>query len=296
MSFCTSCGARLSNRDAYCISCGQVVMDDLDAQVSVTARTENIAPWAKGTAGTQAVGLHGQVRRPRRLVPVLACMATLLLATVGAMFVLRGGESPRIGRALASDSESGADAGRVTPSAPDDGQGANQPRATSTAPPEGSTGPLVDLRPISVTADCTAPDAKDAANQTTTFRVDNVLDSDPQTAWRCPGSSTGHVLAFQFATPVTLREMGLIPGYAKIDPSSGEDRFGQNHTVTQVRWIYGGGSETQTIDTPGRSSSVLVLDSPAATTKVELRIDGIGNPTASRDFVAISDVTLRGTL
>jgi hypothetical protein len=151
------------------------------------------------------------------------------------------------------------------------------------------------LRPVSVTAACTAPPGVDAAGNPVTYDAQLTLDGVGATAWRCAGSAVGQRLVFDFGKRVTLASVGLVPGYAKVDPVDGTNRFAENRTVTAANWHFDNGTtQRQTIAAPAPTAATLQLSSGVETTKVVLEIVGTGNDTAVRDFTAISDVVFTG--
>ena len=151
------------------------------------------------------------------------------------------------------------------------------------------------LSPVSVTATCVAPPALDSLSQTVTYDPEHTLDGDPTTAWRCPGSAVGHRLVYSFAQPVTVTSVGLVPGYDKIDPADGIDRFTENRTVSGVAWsLDDGTSYRQDIPQPTRSMTVLEVTPDATSTTLSLEIVSTGNDGARRDFTPISDVRFTG--
>lgn len=152
------------------------------------------------------------------------------------------------------------------------------------------------LRPRSVTATCQAPPGVDAANLPVTYGPANTLDGFGGTAWRCAGSAVGQQLVFDFGRPVTLSSVGLVPGYDKIDPVDGTDRFGENRTVTGVTWRFDGGDDhRQEIPAPTRALAESPLRTPVTTTRVVLEIARTGNDGAIRDFTTISDIAFTGS-
>ncbi len=146
-----------------------------------------------------------------------------------------------------------------------------------------------------MTATCQAADGVDSAGATITYQPEHTLDGLPATAWRCPGAAVGVELTFDFGGPVLLASAGLVPGYAKVDPTDGSDRFSENRTVTAVTWGFDDGtSSAHLIPTPRPSLAADSLPAPVRTTRVVLRITDTGNDTARRDFTAISDVVFTG--
>jgi hypothetical protein len=151
------------------------------------------------------------------------------------------------------------------------------------------------LHPVSVTATCQAPPGVDSAGNPVSYEPELTLDSEGATAWRCPGSAVGQQLVYDFGTPVTLASVALVPGYAKVDPVDGSDRFTENRTVTAVVWMFDyGAPHEQAIASPSPAMAESELSTGVVTRQVVLEIAGTGNPDAVRDFTAISDVHFTG--
>ena len=215
-----------------------------------------------------------------RWIAIAAAFVVLVLLGVGIAWFLAGDPG--------SDDDAAADTTRSTSEAP-------------TTPPEGdpseapTTGPSAPLRPTGVAATCQADPGVDSAGEVVTYEPMLTLDGLLDTAWRCPGSAVGVSITYTFDTPVTVTEVGLVPGYAKVDPSDGTDRFAENRTVTAVAWRFDGGeTHLQSIPSPGPVMSTEALSAPVTTTRVVLEIAGTGNDAAARDFTAISDVQING--
>src|SRR5690606_40842109 len=70
-----------------------------------------------------------------------------------------------------------------------------------------------------------------SAGNPVSYDAINVTDGDPSTAWRKSSEDWSYddYILITFDEPVKLTTVGLIPGYAKVDPGSGTDRFFQNH-------------------------------------------------------------------
>ena len=90
----------------------------------------------------------------------------------------------------------------------------------------------------------TADSSTDAAGNAVSCDAVNVTDSDASTAWRKSAEDWSYddYLLITFDQPVMLTQVGLIPGYAKVDPSSGTDRFTQNHRLAHACWTLSDGS------------------------------------------------------
>jgi hypothetical protein len=143
-----------------------------------------------------------------------------------------------------------------------------------------------------VTATATAPDGFDACNTPTSFGAGNVVDGVPGTAWRAAGDATGQALTIDLGGERRVLVVGLAPGYDKVDPCDGVDRFPQNRRPTRVTWRFADGTATtQTLDDTRQMQTVTV---DAVSDAVELYIEGV-TADPERDFTAISEVTVQGT-
>lgn len=148
------------------------------------------------------------------------------------------------------------------------------------------------LAPIGASASATAPSSTDEAGNAVTYKVENVLDGDPTTAWRVSGDGAGIQIVFDFGGAVHLTELGLIPGYAKVDPS-GTDRFVQNRRLVTVQWDFADGTVlNQTfLDEP----TMQTLPADITTTWARLTVISTTED-GGRDFTPISDVWFEGTV
>ena len=148
---------------------------------------------------------------------------------------------------------------------------------------------IVPINDVSATS--SAGDSQDASGAVTTFGAENLLDANPVTAWRTAGDATGQQITLTFSAPVKVTSVGLLPGYAKVDPVSGEDRFFQNRRIVAVRWIAADGSYldqafAETPEMQWLSGSVIT---PTLTVQI-LQTTSPGD----RDFTAISDLEVHG--
>jgi TIR domain len=164
-----------------------------------------------------------------------------------------------------------------------------------------STGQTTDgdrarlLRPASIQASSTAPASRDAAGTRVTFEARNVMDSDEATAWRAPGRAVGETLTLTFDRPVRIVRVGLIPGYAKIDPVDGTDRVFQNYIIQRVRYDFGdGSSQTQDLR-PVKRIQFVELENPVVTDQITFVILDT-NDEADREYTAISEIEVYGNL
>lgn len=172
---------------------------------------------------------------------------------------------------------------------------ATDPVATTTAAPQ-SDGPLAPVIPSRPTVSCQAPAATDDAGRPVAYGPGNLIDGDPETAWRCDGTGLGQTVTFTFPAPVAISQVSLINGYAKTDPTSGADRYPEYRRITQVTWTVGGVELDQTLADDDRVAQPMALPAQPVT-QVTLRIDataGPGSTTPTRDAVLISEVAFAG--
>ena len=145
----------------------------------------------------------------------------------------------------------------------------------------------------SASASATAPDGVDAAGSPVSYSAGNITDGDPQTAWRAEGNGRGVTLTLSLPSPVHMTRVGLIPGYAKVDPSNGVDRFPENRRVREVRWRFDGGI---TVDQRfGDSPTMQDIAVDTTTSSVTIKILSTRPGAPDHDYVPISEVSLVGT-
>jgi hypothetical protein len=100
---------------------------------------------------------------------------------------------------------------------------------------------------LTATADCVSPPSRDAAGAVVAYDPQQMVDGRADTAWRCDGDGVGRTVRVTFDRPVRVLQVGLVPGYAKTDPTDGVDRYAQNRRITQVRYTFDDGT---TVDQP----------------------------------------------
>jgi hypothetical protein len=95
----------------------------------------------------------------------------------------------------------------------------------------------------SVRASKTAISALDACGDKNTYDPANVVDGKENTAWQVAGTGTGQWIELKYHKPISVDRVGIIPGYAKIDPCDGTDRFYQAYAVRKAEIQFSDGSE-----------------------------------------------------
>jgi hypothetical protein len=239
-------------------------------------------------------GRHIRVRGPRRPSrrqswQVIAVFAVALVAAVGiAVWWLVGPDDDTRTTAEAVPTPSTS-----APQVPREPVQQSAPAPAATSPtPNYPTGVLVPSR---VTAPSTSPDSADSGGRTTDYAAANVLDADPATAWRMEGNGSGSSLTFRFDAPVRITEVGLVNGFAKVDPYDGTDRYEQGRRILAVTWTFDSPTGPVTVQqqlVDGDRDLQLVPVAAVETSSVTLTIDAVTSPGAGGlfDRTAISDV------
>ena len=175
------------------------------------------------------------------------------------------------------------------------------PRAggdTGSAPSPHQADPIEVLW-FSPSATCEAPGNVDVAGNPTNYRPANVVDGDRTTAWRCPGDASGQSIAVHSTGWSSVVSVGLVPGYAKVDSKSGENRFLQERRIRSATWECRSangtlvGSAVQSFaDSPAMQTMPVAF---AACDSLKLVIGQTTLPGDGRfDYTAISDIEVRG--
>lgn len=142
-------------------------------------------------------------------------------------------------------------------------------------------------------ASATAQSSVDACGAETNYGAANLIDGRLHTAWRTPGDGVGQWVEIDLGAARQVSMVGLVPGYAKLDPCDGVDRFTQNRRLLTVRWTVGGQSIIQRLDPDRPELQWLVLDQAVISRGVRMEILSTTEPGA-RDFTAISDLAVVG--
>jgi hypothetical protein len=265
---CGSCGAPVETGTPGCAECERRARGD--------QRTDRGVAWAAPSTGSWA--------------GVIALGLVVVVALAGWAFRDQLG----IGRSTAGPSAVAVTGQQNTGTADVGPPGTDSADAGTPddAAPDGASARLVNLPVLDADADETAPDGVDANKNPVSYHVDNTFDRRRSTAWRAEGDGTGLRLTFSFASPVHILRVGLIPGYDKVDPNDGTDRFTEERRITAVDWDFGDGTHASQDLEDSRALQSLAVD--ATTSTVTLTIQGTTRP-GKRDYTAISEVLFRGT-
>jgi hypothetical protein len=258
--------------------------------------------WGDRASGTAAVRSDRSDTRSAATalakagaVAAAVALAGSLLAVFGTgsgAFTGTGGDSAGSTRAEApvdrtSPIPRGSD--NVGPStAPTTGSGAGS-GASSGAPGPGSSTGSLDTEITQIGVPATASNGVDSLGDTTSYGWRNLLDGDPSTAWRMKGDGAGSQLRLRFAAPVTVSAVGLLNGYAKVDPGDGTDRYAQERQITDVKWIFDDGTTvSQSLSTGSPFMQSMNLNRPITTTDVILDIDSTAPPAIGASTTPLS--------
>ncbi|HEY5821423.1 MAG TPA: hypothetical protein VIT20_05580, partial [Propionibacteriaceae bacterium] len=102
---------------------------------------------------------------------------------------------------------------------------------------------------------------------------------------------------FTFPADTTITELGLVNGYAKVDPASGAHRYGEYRRITKVTWTFPNGVTVPQTLTDGNESTQSVTVPDQQATQVVMTIDATtapGSKEATRDAVLVSEVAFAG--
>ncbi|MBN9112602.1 MAG: hypothetical protein J0I34_27910 [Pseudonocardia sp.] len=162
----------------------------------------------------------------------------------------------------------------------------------------GTSGPPPVTGGVRASATCTSAPSRASDGTPTTFDPGNAVDGRPDTAWRCDGDGAGRQIVLRLPEKVRVSELTIVPGYAKIDPGDGSDRYAQNRRITSMTVDTGTGAATPvSLDSsPTRRDPQTVRFRAAETSTVTLTIltsdpgRAVGTQPAS-DRVAISEIT-----
>ena len=163
--------------------------------------------------------------------------------------------------------------------------------APTPAPPPPTALATKVITAASIVAPAPTPAFTDACKQTDTFEVAHLQDGDFSTAYRVNGSGVGRQIRFRLAAPTRITQVGLVPGWAKVDGCDGSDLFRQHRTVARVRWIFDGGKIVEQAFNAAPDLQVMPVD--VMTKNVTVQILATNAPNGI-NMTAISEVRLTG--
>ena len=299
---CGMCGAPLTG-GRFCTLCGA------SASAGVVDETAGPRP-VPGNGSEQAVRMNPG----RRAWAALAVAAVVVGGAVVTFVIVRSGQPSSTPTAGASQSSVVATTAGDGPSTAANGRqqvsassttstGGNSSGASKASTSTSSASPVpFSPVPVAVAADCSSLPSQDAAGTPQTYEPTKAFDGKSSTAWRCDGDAVGHGLMIDFGGPVRLTAVGLMPGFDKIDPLDGADRFFQGRRVIRVRWTFSDGSTVEAAPNGQRSmqsTTVAVRTSRVWLTILETApgstvVTNTGEELAPVDISAVSEVSFAG--
>ncbi|MEU4418862.1 NADase-type glycan-binding domain-containing protein, partial [Nocardia salmonicida] len=247
--------------------------------------------------GAPLVASDGRRQRPQRRLNrradltwiALLVVAMVAAAATGIWLATRDSGSGVAGNDPESSTSSTPDSSTTGPTDPTD------------EPDDGATdGDDIDLAPhTQVDAPRPARPGVDLAGKPVTYPASNMLDDDATTAYRMPGDATGVVIRFELPQASTIKQVGLINGYAKTDVR--DDRtvewYTRNRRVLTVEWRFDDGTKVVQELTETPTLQTMPVD-PIKTQVVELRILEVTKPPSgplAKNVTSISDILLLGS-
>ena len=98
--------------------------------------------------------------------------------------------------------------------------------------------------------------------------------------------------AIELPAPARITGVGLIPGYAKTDPATGKDRFGENRRIREVRWHFDDGTAVAQRFQDQPTMQQIAVEATTSRVVVEILTTLPGDP--DHDYTSISDISILG--
>ena len=177
---------------------------------------------------------------------------------------------------------------------PDSASTSSSAGGAPTSSPAASTVALAPAPRIAhVAASDTRPDGTDSCGEPTSYQAIFTVDRVRDTGWMVPGDGVGAAITITLAERSLVAEVGLVPGYDKTDPCTGDDRFDELRRVTAVRWTFDDGSSIVQDVRPTRTLQTATLDLPVVTMRVSMTILETTEPGEDRlDHTAVSEIVV----
>lgn len=327
VSHCSEC-SRPSGADGSCEACGitasssaarlaapvggaRSAATSFSFQIPTTVSQTTSNPSSQITAQTVPVASAPTLTAHSKSGPskvTIAAIAVAVVALGGLVAVVASRPSTTKAQAPTTTSAGPATAPSTTspttvsapapPSAPaiTTAVAATTTTATTTAPP--ATRPSA-LLPNDVAATCESAPNADSQRNPVSYEPWLTADGRAETAWRCDGDASGESILFDFGRDMRVAEVGLLPGYAKVDPFNGINRFPEMRRVSSARWecVDAGGvavkSSTQAFSDAARvqSSPVVGFDRCRA---LRVVIIATRAPGGTNDYTPVSEIVVSG--
>jgi hypothetical protein len=279
--YCSSCGREVAEGKTFCSGCGAPAPA---ADDQPTAPTQPVVP-SQATVPVPTVRPDSPVAPPQPSEPMPAFgfvppdapplsldlpdpprRRTGLIVLVVALVVLVIAVAFVVALLLSRGDDSGTTATTV-PGVTTTVAGGAETTVTSA----GGTTELVDVSPVatSIAASSVLPD-----QGSTTYDPDNLIDGQADTCWaeNASGYGVGEYVEFTWASPVTISQVRIVPGYDKT--GGGWDRWVSNGRVRTFDLIFSDGSTESLAVTDTKAPQVLTLGALHNVTWVQFVITG----------------------
>lgn len=287
-----------------------------NANPKMTAHTQVYA-WEPSSIGSTEITpplsptsiVLSHVEKKRQLLPYLLSIGFLLLVVFG-IFMWQGGtnnsEPTANAKSFIAEIVPTEIVSTNTPSPTVPPTPTIEPTATATLYPTQTATPLptaepqptsmpIKLQPSNITASSVAPPSNDACGNITTYEPINAIDSLPETAWRVLGDGINEFIQINFSPRVEVDAVKLIPGYTKIDPCDGIDRFPQTRRIRRVRLNFSDGSTVEGLLFDNRELQEISTLPPITTTFIRITILESSELTTF-DITALSEIEFWGRI
>jgi len=230
-------------------------------------------------------------RGPGRLPWILAIVAVVAIALLGAFLVFTGNDDDP-----SADREAPAPTGAVSEPTSGATESSTAPTTSTTPPPPRDDGkPGNRARFATAVVPATARPSQDVQGRSVRYEAFNMLDGEPDTTWRMPGNGKGADIVFDLGQDTEITEVGLINGYTK--NADGYDAYPANRRIRRVLWRFDDGTEIIQKFVDGDRKMQKQPIPKTVTSTVRLRILNVTSKArgpSGRDYTAISEVLLYG--
>ncbi len=284
--YCSTCGHEVAQGKAFCGNCGAPAPTSDDQP---TAPTEPVAPIQQiapvpltESAPPDAPPLYLDLPEPpRRRTGLIVLVVVLVVLVIAVAFV--------VALLATRDDETGATTTAVA------GVTTTVPAGSTETTGTGGTAELVDisLSASSIAASSVLPD-----QGSTTYEAANLIDSDSATCWaeNVSGYGTGEYVEYTWASPVTVSQVRVVPGYDK--SAAGWDRWTSNGRVRTFDLVFSDGTTESFTVTDTRPPQTLALAAPHTITWVQFVITGFYEAAAGphkAEDTSVSELHFWGT-
>jgi hypothetical protein len=254
--YCSSCGKEVEEGRSFCGNCGAPAPTAVEQPTAPTRPVEPVTSAEPAPPSAPPISLD-LPEPPRRRTGLIVLVVVLVVLVIAVAFVV----------ALLATRDDGASAATTTVPGVTTTVAAG-PGETS-AP--GGAGELVDLSlsAFSIAASSVLPD-----QGSVTYVPANLVDGRADTCWaeNVSGYGVGEYVEFTWASPVTISQVRIVPGYDKTADSW--DRWVSNGRVRTFDLVFSDGSTESLATTDTKAPQTLTLGALHTITWVQFVITG----------------------